>query len=278
MLPNLKNIFKNKLVEEVDIYSSDYYYFYKDLKSKKLFGVLKNITSNEYALLKEMYVEKTIYNLDKTLQQVYEYLLEDGNYPFKNNKVKLIIYNVKKEDSEIVSTLLKDIYPASHCLELYNLYVCFIEGETDNIKDLFETISIDLGYDINLHDGLICNNSFSGSTLLTYIKVYHDSVKVYSMLYSDIADTILGLDVGCYKDLLINLKDNLLYSLFKDVQVRDIITVMLKNDLNVSQSAKLLYMNRNSLINKLDYIYKETGLNIQKFTHACVVYLMLNLV
>lgn len=278
MLPNLKKIFKDKLLDEVSMYSNDYYYFYKDHRSKKLFGILKNITNNEYALLKEMYVEKTIYNTDRILQKVYEYLLEEGSYPFKNKKVKVIIYNVKKEDSEIISTLLKDIYTNVCCIELFNLYVCFLDESVIGLKDLFETISIDLGYDVNLHEGLTFSENFSGSILSTYVKAYHDSVKIYSMLYSDIADMVLGLDVGCYKDLLITLKDYLLDALFKDTQIRDIITVMLKNDLNVSQSAKLLYMNRNSLINKLDYIYKETGLNIQKFTHACVVYLLLNLV
>ena len=76
---------------------------------------------------------------------------------------------------------------------------------------------------------------------------------------------------------MLSIKNNLFMPLLNDVVIRDIIQAMLKNDLNVSQTAKLLYMNRNSLINKLDYIYKETGLNLQKYTHACVIYVMINL-
>lgn len=55
----------------------------------------------------------------------------------------------------------------------------------------------------------------------------------------------------------------MLIPLFQDATTREIISVMFKNDLNVSQTSKLLYMNRNSLINKLDSIFKETGLNLQ---------------
>ena len=48
-----------------------------------------------------------------------------------------------------------------------------------------------------------------------------------------------------------------------------------KNDLNVSKTSKDLYVNRNSLLNKFEQIYKETGFNLQKFTHACAIYLLI---
>ena len=48
-----------------------------------------------------------------------------------------------------------------------------------------------------------------------------------------------------------------------------------KNDLNVSKTAKDLYINRNSLLNKFEIIYKETGFNLQKFNHACAIYLLI---
>lgn len=277
MIPNLKDIFKDRLVEDVSEFSNEYYYFYKDSNSRKLFGVLKTITPNEYLLLKEMYVEKKIYSDNKMSQKVYEYLLENNIYPFKSKKVKTILYKVKETDKEVVSSLISDIYENAVIIDIFNLNVCFIENDLNNIKDLFETISIDLGYDVNLHDGLIIDKSLNGDIMLSYIKAYHDSEKVYTMIYSDLADMILSIDVSSNKELLIKLKEYLFNKLFLDVSQREIISVMLKNDLNVSQSAKLLYMNRNSLINKLDTIYKETALNIQRFTHACAIYLMLNL-
>lgn len=278
MLSNLKKIYQDKLLEDVTSYSNDYYYFYRSNNSKKLFGVKKTITNNEYELLKEMYIEKKIYTLDKNLQKSYEYLLEDGVYPFKNKKMKMIIYTINEADEEVVTTVLEDVYSSCMIVKLYNLFVCFFDEGTTKIVDLFDTLSLDLGYTITLHEGLILHSGYKGSDILSYIKFYHDSVKVNSKEHSDLADMILFQDYNHNQELLASIKNNLFDPLLQDVVVRDIIQVMLKNDLNVSQSAKLLYMNRNSLINKLDSIYKETGLNLQKFTHACVLYFILNLI
>ena len=67
MISNLKKIYQDKLIEDVTIYSNEYYYFYKNNSHKKIFGVNKNITPNEYKLLQEIYIEKKIYTLDKNL-------------------------------------------------------------------------------------------------------------------------------------------------------------------------------------------------------------------
>ena len=91
-------------------------------------------------------------------------------------------------------------------------------------------------------------------------------------IYSDFAEMLLVIDVEKYHSLLKELKTTIFDEYFMNQNVREIIEVMFKNDLNVSLSAKLLYMNRNSLINKIDAIYKDTGLNLQKFKHACFVY------
>ena len=113
--------------------------------------------------------------------------------------------------------------------------------------------------------------------ILEYIKAYHDNESIYKKAYTDLADIILSLGRSEYVNLKKALKNNLLIPLFQDATTREIISVMFKNDLNVSQTSKLLYMNRNSLINKLDSIFKETGLNLQKFTHACAIYQMIYL-
>lgn len=277
MISNLKKIYQDKLIEDVTTYSNDYYYFYKNNSHKKIFGVNKNITPNEYKLLQEMYIEKKIYTLDKNLQKVYEYLLENNTYPFKHKKMKMIMYIVKESDEEVINEFLTNVFKNSYIIKLYNLNICFVEEVQGPTKDIFDALSSDLGYDVILHEGLMINENYNGLDILTYIKTYHDIEKINTKLYTDLADFILFQDYNVNKELILSIKNNLFMPLFNDVVIRDIIQAMLKNDLNVSQTAKLLYMNRNSLINKLDYIYKETGLNLQKYTHACVIYVMINL-
>ena len=191
--------------------------------------------------------------------------------------MKMIMYIVKESDEEVINEFITNVYKNSSIVKLYNLNICFVEDVQGSIKDIFDALSSDLGYDVILHEGLIINENYNGSDILTYIKTYHDTEKINTKLYTDLADFILFQDHNVNKELILSIKNNLFVPLFSDVVLRDIIQAMLKNDLNVSQTAKLLYMNRNSLINKLDYIYKETGLNLQKYTHACVIYVMINL-
>jgi len=42
----------------------------------------------------------------------------------------------------------------------------------------------------------------------------------------------------------------------------------LENDLNISETAKKLYINRNTLIYRLNKIQKDTGLDLRKFDDA----------
>ena len=67
------------------------------------------------------------------------------------------------------------------------------------------------------------------------------------------------------------IKQNVLSKIINQPLVIDLINSFFINNLNVSQTAKLLYMHRNSLINKLEQIEKQTSLNIQNFTDAYVM-------
>ena len=67
MYKQIKQIFKNNIIEDVtDISSPKYYYFYQDYTCKNIFGVSKSITTSEYQLLQTMFVEKQQYTTHKT--------------------------------------------------------------------------------------------------------------------------------------------------------------------------------------------------------------------
>ena len=62
----------------------------------------------------------------------------------------------------------------------------------------------------------------------------------------------------------------------KDSYLKDIIFAMFNNNLNISKTASQVYMHRNSINNKLDYICKETGLDIQNFYDAVAMNRIIN--
>ena len=52
---------------------------------------------------------------------------------------------------------------------------------------------------------------------------------------------------------------------------------MFENNLNVTKTSKQLYMHRNTLNYKLDYIYNITNLNLQVFNDAIAMYILINI-
>jgi len=272
MVSKLKEIYQDKFIEDVTSLNSNYYYFYHPTSSK-LFGISKTISKQEYELLKLQYVEKVIYIYDEKLNKVYAYLLEQGSYPFPN-KMKLIIYKVNKEDEGIVTDLLSKIYPNCATVCLFDYCICFYQEKYDQkVQELFETITTDLGYNVPLHEGIMIQKNVPGVDVFMYIEAFCKNNVLNHYAYSDVSEMILEMDKNNSSKLLQFLIQLIYLPTFKE-QNKDILEVMIKNDLNVSSSAKYLYMNRNSLINKLDVIYKETGFNLQKFKHACAIYLL----
>jgi len=55
---------------------------------------------------------------------------------------------------------------------------------------------------------------------------------------------------------------------FNDAEMVDTADEFLESSLNVSETARKLYLHRNTLIYRLDKIEKETGLNIRRFSDA----------
>lgn len=68
-----------------------------------------------------------------------------------------------------------------------------------------------------------------------------------------------------YLDILANDDSN---SVFNDEEMINTAEEFLENSLNVSETARNLFMHRNTLIYRLDKIEKETGLNIRNFSDA----------
>nr|WP_241393066.1 helix-turn-helix domain-containing protein [Clostridium tetanomorphum] len=55
-----------------------------------------------------------------------------------------------------------------------------------------------------------------------------------------------------------------------DGEIITTIEEFIKSDLNISDAAKKLFIHRNTLIYRLDKIYKETGFDIRNFKEASV--------
>lgn len=275
MIEKLKQIYRNKIIENVKEYNYEKYYYFYLTNQTDIFGIEKTITLNEYELIKTNYIEKKIYDNNPKKQSIYEYIFDNQSYPFSSNKVKVIVIDPNKQ-KQIEPNTLKDIllnfYQEVKFIQLDNLFIAFCEKSYDlEINNYISSINFDLGINIKLHDGIYLNNIIKGNDLLKYLNIVKQYLNNHEENYSFYLTILLD---NYQKDYANFLEQTVLKVIFNDSLVKDMIITYFKNDLNVSKTAKDLYINRNSLLNKFDYIQKETGINLQKFNHACSIYLL----
>ena len=190
---------------------------------------------------------------------------------FKNKKVKLLIIDSSYKDFK---ELLLSFYKEVEVILIDNIYVAFcIDSYNQAISNFITTLSDDLGINLKIHEGITIKNNINGNIVLHYIGIIKEFFAVNDDLYSDSATVMLTTSLNSLKEYISIIDEHILSPVFKDSIIKDIILTYFKNDLNVSKTAKDLYINRNSLLNKFELIYKETGFNLQKFNHACAIYL-----
>lgn len=274
MIEKLVKIYNNKIILNVQKFDYDkYYYFYSNESLEEIFGIEKTISENEYHLIKSSYIEKKIYNNNIQLQNVYEYLFENKAYPFKNKKVKILVIDSLYKDFK---DLLLSFYEDVELILLDNIYVAFCsESYNNDISSFIGTLSDDLGINFKLHEGMSINNKVQGSVVRQYLSIIKQFLNINEELYTDVSSVILCKNNLLSKEYISIIDNYLIEPVLKDSFTKDIILTYFKNDLNVSKTSKDLYINRNSLLNKFEQIYKETGFDLQKFTHACAIYLLI---
>ena len=274
MIEKLKKIYSNKIVLNVEHFDYDkYYYFYLNNGINNIFGIEKSISENEYYLIKSSYIEKKIYDNDDVLQKIYEYLFENKQYPFKNKKVKiLVIDSLYSNFKELLLSFFEEV----EVIRIDNIYVAFCLGAYNtDISSFVNTLSDDLGINFKLHEGMNITDKIEGLVVRQYLGIIKQFLNTNEELYTDVASVILTNKSEISKEYISIIDKHLIEPILNDTFVKDMILTYFKNDLNVLKTSKELYINRTSLLNKFELIYKMTGFNLQKFTHACAIYLLI---
>lgn len=275
MFDNIVNIYKDKVVTKVDQFDIDnYYYFYNE--HGKIFGIKRDLSISEYQLLKSIYLEKTFYYNDQVTERFHQYIFEGKSFPFeKFHRGRFFVIDTLQSDvNEQLLNLLKDILGEIVILKMNQFQIVFYFDHFDyELKELFNTFSDDLGTDINLHMGPYFQDTTKGEVIAKYIYTY-SSLAVLHKQHSTFVDLLMVLPKELFFDVIKIIKEMVLNNIDQDLI--NLMKEFFRNNLNVSLTAKLNYLHRNSLINKLDFIYKQTGLNIQVFHEAWAMNLLIN--
>lgn len=105
--------------------------------------------------------------------------------------------------------------------------------------------------------------------------------KLYYKYENQINENFISIKQLCLHILEKNIDDITLLKpiivgkILNDPKLSEIINGMFLNDLNVCKTANYVYMHRNTINNKLNVIKEETGLDVQKFQEAVILYALI---
>ncbi len=273
MYERLLKLYKNLIIENPKDFNNNYYYFYNE--KNVIFGIEKTITSNEYELIKGMYIEKTFHYSTEMEEKIHKYIFDNAEYPFKNKKYNFMLYKTKAKH-ELINDLLKDIFNQVEIVKYHDYDLVFYQNKSEmNIEELFRTISFDFGKVIYVHQGFNLSIDAKGEDLLKYINALFNTNVTLEKEYSDACTLLYDAEVKDFEDVASFMKKNFEEVLTNESSL-DVINAFFINDLNISKTASALYMHRNTLNGKLDTISRQMGLNIQNFKHASAILLLLN--
>jgi len=270
----------DKIVTNVTAFDTSQYYYFRN-EFDQLFGIKKSIHTNEYELIKMLYVEKTFYFNDATNQAMYEHIYEKADFPLRYLDYKFIIINergtktLEKTVYDEIYNILKDLLGELVVLDIKGSKAIFYFNNYDiDIEHLFMTISSDFFLDLSVHEGIVM--SPTDHLFTYYFDAYQTTMRSQTNNFTDVADVILKVNGLGDHNTMQFFKKLILKNIIEDSVIQQIVNTYFECNLNTSQAAKELYMHRNTLINKLDQIKKTTNLDLQNFKQASTLYLLLN--
>ena len=174
----------------------------------------------------------------------------------------------KEVNKNLLSDFLKDIvgFNAS-IVEKNNLSFIFQDNDDLSFNEVIEAIN----YELLISAKLFKAPKFEDNEDLNAYLEMVDKIDLanYSKLYYQEADLIINR---------LGDKEILKKSVFKkyyNTRFEEEIKTFLDQNMNVSKSADILYLHRNTLMNKIDKFIEVSGYDIRKFKDAFVIYHLL---
>lgn len=204
--------------------------------------MVKCMTLMNY-LDKRKYFEFYIINITNT----------DDNYQELINVLSNIIVNPylinEQEYTIIISSVINS--------EIEQMINALVDDFGTKLK-VFKSNKI---YVENIENYTILKNLF-----YKYVNTINENyISINALVQAIIEHNINDLDI---------IKPVIIDNIKRDPKLFEIVNAMFINDLNVCKTANYVYMHRNTINNKLVVIKEETGLDIQHFQEAVILYVL----
>lgn len=284
MLTQLKQLYQEQcIIDEIPQYPNDYYWYKDD--QNHLIGIKKGVSVPERKLLGVMFEEVVGVDFNQQIKLLWlELLLNNKNSLLdiiqKDREEIRFIFFVHHFDGETkveFEGLIKELNEKCIILFLnreYGVIIDFATEEEHNLEEIAQAIQQDFYHNINFYqsDCYKINNEISHAFLAEYelYQKYRNTAKLMVQPH----DLLLQ-----YMIQNLNLYEG--YSHFVEkfgeipYDLLEVAKVYMENNFNISVGAKVIYMHRNTFMNKLERFIQLSGLNIKEFRDALIAYLII---
>ena len=187
---------------------------------------------------------------------------------------RFILIDISKIDKDDTINKISEFFTSLFFVspvkeEKYIIYHLYDNKAMKNyyLNEIIELIKDDFKANISIFESNVLDNNIDINNLISLYYKYngYDYMNISTLTKTIYEKNNNDLDI---------IKPYVLYILNEDEDYKKIIEEMFVSNLNVSLTAKKVYMHRNTIINKLDVIEKKTGLNIKNFKDAFMFYVL----
>jgi len=208
-------------------------------------------------------------NRSKTLMN---YLFSNIPFPFEYKYFYFFIIDIaKEEDINKVLTFFEELFIDVIFIEYENKYYMFYFDQFDfDIESIISSLMDDFSIKFKVYASAKIKPENKDFFFITN-DLYNKYIANKSRYYLTNLDLVTEIILHNINDLKL-IRPIILNDLFEDPQMEILIRAMFDCDLNVTKTASNIYMHRNTVIKRLEQIKNTTGLNIQKFNDANIMY------
>lgn len=185
----------------------------------------------------------------------------------------LYLFNISFKDhlyADIVS-LFNDAINDCNVFNDEDMTILVSPSSNDNIEQIVNAIIDDTGVTLKVYKSNLLTNPNEIDIVIDMYRKYQTKINQSYISNRMLIEEMFNNDINdleLFKPIVVGkiLNDNKLF---------EIVNGMFINNLNVCKTAAYVYMHRNTINNKLNIIKEETGLDIQNFQDAVMLYVLI---
>lgn len=181
----------------------------------------------------------------------------------------LIIKSDRKEAVEEITSLLKDVLDESYNLHLNEENILFFSDKQNiSIQAFINTISDDFGVNLQIFE----SPSVTREAFFVVYQLVEEFLSFSEFGYYALKHLIL--EVYQHDSEKLKKVRSIIQKSIDETASEDLIKGLFKNNLNVSKTAKDVFMHRNTINNRLEQLQIKTTLNLQMFQDAMAMFIL----